>query len=161
MTDNKSILKCTVTKSSQVFKKIVLYVSYAIAGLAAATIAIYGAVRIYDVVAPVIITVITAITTFLFGIPWYWYVGIAGISAIPVYSLLWCIARELTKEDWESDAATNFAVLALLALLAALAAPAAAVLAAALLAIEPPLIWYYIFRFPGALWHHYRRREGS
>lgn len=109
---DKSLLRCTLKKSADVTAKVVLYASYAIVGIAAAVLAIYGILAIADVLfVPVLAAIITAaywcgiVVGSLLGIvsaiPWYVYAGIVVVAAILVYSFLWCIARELTEEDWD------------------------------------------------------------
>jgi hypothetical protein len=107
---------------------------------------------------------------FLFGVPWYVYAGVLAVAAIPVYSFLWCVNRDLTEEDYKSDAAENFALTAFAALALAFAITAFALtafafaLALALTAFafaltlalaEPPSKWYYVGRFFGAVYYHY------
>jgi hypothetical protein len=95
---DKSLLRCTVKKSASVLEKLILYVSYVIVGLTIAFFAFYGLVGVWAVLypAPVVIYAI------LLSIPWYYYAGAAALGAIPVYSLLWCVTRELTEEDWKA-----------------------------------------------------------
>ncbi len=102
-------------------------------------------------------------------------------------SFLWCVARDLTEEDWRSKSANDSAIAALapalaLAALAALAialalaalaldalalaalaldALALAIALAIVFAVDPVseiTVWYYIFRFPGAVWNHYTKK---
>jgi hypothetical protein len=121
--DDKSLLRCTWKKSADVLKKVVLYGSYVIVALTGITLAIliinttvdliYKTVfYILSTIGPclvIISSMLTPVGIFLLIIPWYGYVGIVAVMAIPVYSLLWCITRELQDEDWKSDAATTFA----------------------------------------------------
>lgn len=88
----------------------------------------------------------------------------------------------LTEEDWKSDAANSFAItliaLALILTLTPLALiaptltrlvviPLLTLVAFSLFLLTFPTTdpveritcWYYIFRFPGAVWHHYRNRK--
>ena len=162
---NNSLLHCTLKKSGQVLKKVVLYASYAIVALAVVAVICYGAIAVYHAIVPWA----ASIWQFLIAVPWYMYAIIVVIAAIPVYSVLWCIARDLTEVDWKSNAANVFAFAAFafaVAFAFALALPAFALalpaaLFAALFVLDPVdhiTIWYYIFRFPGAAWHHYRRK---
>jgi len=172
-----SLLRCTVKKSQQVFAKIVLLVSYAIVALAFLGC---GYLLFTGVLIPIISPVVTAILS----IPWYYYVTGIAILAIPVYSFLWCIVRELTEEDWDSGEAKALVVALIIAALAAFI-----VLAIILYILAPYSIPYSIMtpgnffgmvlfltisflmfvfgiyvvcdgkilRFPGAVWHYYRR----
>ena len=121
--DDKSLLGCTWKKSADVLKKVVIYGLYVIAALTGITLAIliikttvdliYKTVfYILSTIGPclvIISSMLTPVGIFLLIIPWYGYVGIVAVMVIPVYSLLWCITRELQDEDWKSDAATTFA----------------------------------------------------
>jgi len=124
--DDKSLLRCTWKKSADVLKKVVIYGSYVIVALTGITLAIliinttvdliYKTVfYILSTIGPcmvIISSMLTPVGIFLLIIPWYGYVGIVAVMVIPVYSLLWCITRELQDEDWKSDAATTFAAFA-------------------------------------------------
>ena len=113
--NDKSLLRCTIRKSADVVKKLVKYAAYTIAVVIAGILSIYGAMGIWavaEVAEDPIYKSIESITSFLSGIPWYYYAGAIVIAAIPVYSFLWCVARELTEEDWESKEAENFVALA-------------------------------------------------
>jgi len=45
-------------------------------------------------------------------IPWYGYV-LGGIPAVYIgYLFVWCVARELTEDDWESQCANGPAIFA-------------------------------------------------
>ncbi len=105
---DKSLLRCTIMKSVDVFAKLVLYASYVVCGATALGLAVYGAMALYSIaVEPIQAFLAYALGGITFAgllaamVPWYVYVGIAAVAAIPVYSLLWCIARELTEEDWD------------------------------------------------------------
>jgi hypothetical protein len=129
--NDRSLLKCTIKKSADVLKKVVLYGSYMIAAI---TIVYFGVTKIWEP----LINAISTIISFLFGIPeLFWalplvmkliILGIVSLGVIGVYSLVWCIARDLEKEDWESDSAKDIA----LAAFAAFASLAFAALALAL-----------------------------
>jgi len=136
--DDKSLLRCTIKKSADVLKKVVLYGSYVIAAITAIAIVYFGVTKIWEP----LINAISTIISFLFGIPeLFWalplvmkliILGIVSLGVIGVYSLVWCIARDLEKEDWESDSAKDIALAALaFALALALAALALAALALA------------------------------
>jgi len=118
MTENTdhNLLRCTVKKSLDVVQKLILWASYAIVGLAGLVVALYGAIALYGVlVTPtaslamqiyeLVASGFSAVISLLSLVPWYVYIGIAVIGAIPTYSFLWCVARELTEEDWKSDEA--------------------------------------------------------
>ena len=182
---DESLLRCTIKKSISVLTKVVRYVLYA----AVITIAIAGLGYVGYIGLPVIIGICSALVASLISllalIPWYVYVIVGIILAIPVYSFLWCIARDLTDEDWGSEAANNaavafaaafafalaFAAAFALALAVALAAAFAVALTAAFAvalafafaaAVDPvdkTTRWYYIFRFVGAVWHHYKQKK--
>jgi hypothetical protein len=89
----------------------------------------------------------------LSSIPWYCYVIVVALAAILIYSLLWCIARNLTDDDWQSGSAKDISeeiklVLTLLALaLALIFAPLAFALAFAL----APLAFVLAFALAFAL----------
>ena len=118
--NDKSLLRCTIKKSVDVAKKIGKYAAGTALGILAAVLVIYGAIGIWTIAADPAYKYLTAIVSFLFSIPWYYYAGVAAIAAIPVYSFLWCVARELTEEDWESNEAKTFARFTLVALALAL-----------------------------------------
>ena len=136
--NSSSLLSCTVKKSKQVLWKVLKYGTYLVAGVLAIVFTFYGAMAIYETVLPWATSVCQSLIT----IPWYVYAGIGVIAAIPIYSSVWCIARDLTEEDWKSEAATNSASALALAL-----------------AGDHTSIWYHIFRFFGAAYHHYRKRS--
>ena len=120
--DDKSLLRCTIKKSADVLKKVVLYGSYIIAAIAivyfGVAIVYFGVTKIWEP----LINAISTIISFLFGIPeLFWalplvmkliILGIVSLGVIGVYSLVWCIARDLEKEDWESDSAKDIALAA-------------------------------------------------
>jgi len=115
--NDRSLLKCTIKKSADVLNKVVLYGSYVIAAITAivigTAIVYFGITKLWESIVNVISAAITTIWAVLSAIPWYVYVGGVAVMAIPVYSLLWCIARDLEKEDWESDSAKDIAALTL------------------------------------------------
>jgi len=121
-----SLLRCTVKKSQQVFAKVILLVSYAIVVLALLGC---GYLLFTGVLIPSIVV-----------IPWYYYLAGIAILAIPVYSFLWCIARELTDEDWDSKEAKALAAAVFAAAVFAAAVFAAAVCAIAALAAAAVVI---------------------
>ena len=115
--ENKSLLRCTWNKSVDVFKKVLLCVSGFVVGVAALWIAHFIAstvvwkplVNLISDTISVIWLILTSLGNILLAIPWYVYVGAIALLAIPLYSLIWCIARELTDEDWKSDEAEAYA----------------------------------------------------
>ena len=121
---DKSVLKCTIKKSVDVFRKVARYGLYfIIAGIIGAiclAIAITISAGLYsfmDGVVKLFNITISNVLSLIGSIPWYVYVGVIAILAIPVYSLLWCIAREFTEEDWncwmsrESSSLFAFAII--------------------------------------------------
>jgi len=175
--EDKSLLKCTIKKSADVLKKVVLYGSYVITAITAIVIIYFGITMIWEPLVKIIsggITtiwlILTPIGIFLLMIPWYVYVGGVAVLAIPVYSLLWCIARELTDEDWKSDSAKNITVLALALAFAVITLAIAITLAAIVLTLALAFAVITLaaivlalasnsklFSFPGA-YLHYRKR---
>ena len=116
---DKSVLKCTIKKSVDVFRKVARYGLYfIIAGIIGAiclAIAITISAGLYsfmDGVVKLFNITISNVLSLIGSIPWYVYVGVIAILAIPVYSLLWCIAREFTEEDWDCsrESSSLFAV---------------------------------------------------
>jgi len=166
-----SLLRCTLKKSEQVFAKVILLVSYAIVVL---SLLGCGYLLFTGVLIPIISPVVTAIIAGIWTIvaviliiPWYYYLAGIAILVIPVYSFLWCIARELTEEDWNSKEAKNVAVAAaFIVFAAAIVAVAAAVVGAAVAvfvvaaAVVDAALDSKLMRFPGA-YLHYRRRIKS
>ena len=153
--NDPSLLRCVVKKSAQVVKKCAIVVTVlaaiVVTVLAAITIVGYGVYLLL----PVFITIAGMIVSAIISIPWYYYVGAVAIAVIPVYSFLWCIARDLTDEDWGSEAANNAAI----AFAVALAFAVAVAVAFAVDPVDKITIWYYIFRFVGAVWHHYKQKR--
>jgi len=159
-----SLLRCTLKKSQQVFAKVVLLVSYAIVVL---SLLGCGYLLVTGILIPGVAPIVAAIVVGVLMIPWYYYAGSVIILAIPVYSFLWCIARELTDEDWNSREAENIAAafaaaatIAVAALVAAAGVVAALVVAAgvvAALVVAAADTNNKLMRFPGA-YLHYRRR---
>ena len=158
-----SLLRCTVKKSQQVFAKIVLLVSYVIVALALLGC---GYLLFTGVLIPIISLVVAAILS----IPWYYYVAGIAILAIPVYSFLWCIARELTDEDWDSGEAKALVVALIIAALAAFIVAGFNIIIMSSLSpfywlLSSPMIVALVvlstdskwMQFPGACLHYWRR----
>jgi hypothetical protein len=118
------LLRCTVKKSIQVIKKLSLYV-VALAALAIIGYGIYLGLPTLTKIAGMVVDVLVSIVTVLVSIPWYFYAGAVAIAAIPVYSFVWCITRELMDEDWNSNTAETVAFAFAVAFAVAFAAFAA------------------------------------
>jgi membrane protein implicated in regulation of membrane protease activity len=135
---DKSLLRCTVKKSVHLTERLIVYASFAIVALIVGV----GAMTILPPMVGIALGLLAVCWSVLASIPWYCYVCATVIVSIPLYSFLWCVARDLEEEDWKSNSANDSA------------------LASLVLALDPVseiTIWYYVFRFPGAVWHHYRK----
>jgi len=115
---DKSLLKCTIKKSVDVFKKVVIYGLYsAVIIILITAIAAVGYLIWLGFNSSLATIIYSSIISLLISIPWYVYVGAVALLAIPVYSLIWCIAREFTEEDWncwmsrESSSLFAFAII--------------------------------------------------
>jgi hypothetical protein len=158
--DEQSLLRCTIKKSASVLSKVVLIASKIIVGFVVIAVILLGVAKIWELGFPIGAFVLSI----LLAIPWYVYVSILALMTIPMYSLLWCIARNLTEEDWKSEEASDVA-LALAIIITALAVTIAitiAALALALaiaiaLALALAIIDTKTFLFIGA-YLHYRKR---
>ena len=149
---DKSLLRCTVKKSVHLTERLIVYASFAIVALTIVAIVGVGAMTILPPMVGIALGLLSVCWSVLASIPWYCYVAAAAVGVIPSYSFLWCVARDLEEEDWKSNSAYNFALALALALPLALTA----------LALDPVseiAIWYYVFRFPGAVRHHYRKAK--
>ena len=101
---DKSLLKCTIKKSVDVFKKVVIYGLYsAVIIILITAIAAVGYLIWLGFNSSLATIIYSSIISLLISIPWYVYVGVIAILAIPVYSLLWCIARVHKMYDWYCD----------------------------------------------------------
>lgn len=133
-----NLLRCTLKKSLHTTERLVLAAAYVIDVVALLACGFL----LGEVILPAIVACIAFVIALIFSIPWYFYV----IAAIPVaivgYSFLWCVARELTEEDWKSDMA------------------AAVAIATAVDPVDKITVWYYVFRFYGAAYHHCRGTRG-
>lgn len=111
MPDEQSLLRCAVKKTAAVVTKHVKYALYGIAVFVGACITLWVLNVIYPaivVAGAFIASLVSAIISVFAMIPWYVY-GIAGVvGAYFGYGLAWCIARELTEEDWTSKTAIKF-----------------------------------------------------
>lgn len=178
MTDieDKSLIRCTVKKSASVLWKWIFGISCVIVTITTVVLSYVGACGIANALTDPTTALVTAIVQFITGIPWYWYAEAGAVLAIPVYSFLWCVSRELTEDDWKSESANNFAVafaavalavsvafaaVALAFVSVAFAAVAFAAVAVAfadadaVVPVTKITVWYYVFRFTGAAWNHY------
>jgi len=166
---NQNLFTCTVKKSWNVTQKWVLYASYAVVGMTAAILACVGAWVLFGALYPALLAIwdcsgliVFTIWFILSSIPWYCYVIVVALAAILIYSLLWCIARNLTEDDWQSGSAKDISeeitlVLTLLTLLAFALAPLAFALAFALAFVLFASKDSKAFLFIGA-YLHYRKR---
>jgi hypothetical protein len=105
-----SLLKCTYKKTKHVTEKVVKYFAYAVIwgiiglGVIAGLYLLYLAVmRLSSLWSILYGTFFGAIGLF-YLIPWWIYVIIAAIVAIPAYSFAWCLNRDLTDVDKKVDA---------------------------------------------------------
>jgi hypothetical protein len=115
--EDKSLLRCTIKKSVDVFKKVVLCGLYsAVTIILITAIAAVGYLIWLGFNSSLATIIYSSIISLLVSIPWYVYVGVIALLAIPVYSLVWCIARELTKEDWESGEAATVSIISVIAI---------------------------------------------
>lgn len=187
---DKSLVRCWMKKTASVSEKFIKYGSYLVVGLAASVIAFYGLIGVYEVIAPVVRAIIDGIwqvinqvIALFLGLAWYYQIVAVGvvvvIPAIVTYSFLWCIARELTEDDWENE---NLSIVIwLVALIISLGTglilsvvnpenmtmKTASLLlcvigvgtffAPMLPVIDKPA--QAVLEFPGAAWHHYRKKE--
>jgi hypothetical protein len=141
--NDPNILRCAVKKTLSLWGKHILYASYLIDGIAAAILAYFGIVGVWQALSPIAERLWEALTKALFAVPWYVYGIVVILGAYFGYSLLWCMARNLADEDWQSEKAKKISenialALALafaLALALAFALAAFAALAALALAL--------------------------
>jgi len=179
-----NIFRCAFKKGNAVIAKHLLLACYLIDAIAGIGIAYLGitklllpnALIVFGYTESYLGSYLGYVIGILLSIAWYWYVIAAIVIAYYGYGLLWCIARDLTKEDWKSNSANNFAiVLAILALTLSLTvvSPLSFILTILIFCIivivlleatdpveeENITVWYYVFRFFGAAWHHYMKRN--
>jgi hypothetical protein len=106
-----NIFRCAAKKTLSIIPKHIFYASCIVDAIAAIAI-LYIAATL--VLIPIGVTIVAAFAALLASIAWYWYALAVIPSVYYGYGLVWCIARELTDEDWKSDTAENVsAVLAL------------------------------------------------
>jgi hypothetical protein len=183
---DKSLLKCILKKSVHTTKKLGVFGLKAGIIVGGVALLIWGGITIIphvlNFLLPVVSGIFSALSSLLALVP-VWVYGLIAIPAVILgYSFLWCVKRDLREEDWKSKAANDFAfaltltvfILALVVFLAPTPIPtpiiAFASIAVAIIlvfffffllifALEPVEVVtpiYYIFRFPGAWWHHRR-----
>jgi hypothetical protein len=93
--NDPNIWVCAWKKTGSVLSKHILYAAYIIVGLTILAAIYFG---ITWIVIPVVVAAVTAI-------PWPVYL-VVGVPVIYYgYGVLWCIARDLTDGDWQSDPA--------------------------------------------------------
>ncbi len=114
----KSLMKCWLKKTVSVSAKVVLFLAYIIDGIAAGVVALYGAFGLATILADplnsgyrILSSGFQVVVAAICSIPWYVYAGILTVAAIPVYSFIWCIVKELTEEDWNSIESKHIATL--------------------------------------------------
>lgn len=130
MTDDKSLLRCTIVKSLHTTERLVVYVAWMVVSSAiVGCIGCIGYLGIPKLVGSIGI-VHSVVATILSSIP-IWVYGAASIPIVIVLcSFLWCVARNLTVCDWDSDEADSSAAIAAIATAIATAIAAAAAAAA-------------------------------
>ena len=138
--NEKDLLRCIVKKTASLLGTHILWASYVIVGILATVLVYFGIIAIWQAVGERAYEVIVGT---MFSVPWWAYVIIGIFGSYLGYSALWCIARNLTAEDWESKEAKriseNIAI---------------AFFALALFALAPQS---KAFLFIGA-YQHYRKR---
>jgi hypothetical protein len=96
--EDKSLLICTLKKSADVLKKVVMYGSYVIVAIAIISAIAYLVWLGFN--SPLIIVIYSSIISLLISIPWWAYSIVMAIVAIVGYSFLWCANRVFISEDW-------------------------------------------------------------
>jgi len=128
MTDEKSLLRCTVVKSLHTAGHLLVYVAYCIVGLAIAGCVGYIGYLGIPKLSDAIWVVYSVCVTLIFSMPPIVYVIVGIPTVIVAYSFVWCVARELTISDWasrEADDAVAFAAFAAVAVAVAFVAVSA------------------------------------
>jgi len=109
MTQSPNLLQCVLKKSASVFKKL-----FKILGIITISVMFIAAVYYYGMWAYPIFTqfvhlqllpIGNEIITILQLVPWWIYVIVGIVGFVFAYSIIWCILREVTIEDWESELA--------------------------------------------------------
>ena len=106
-----SLLRCTLKKSWAVSKKIGLWLGGIAVGLITCYCVYLGVTS--SAAANFTGWCISAAGTIagvMLLVPWELWAIVIGVVSILVYSLVWCMARNLTDEDWESEIAKNVEV---------------------------------------------------
>jgi hypothetical protein len=149
-----------------------VYIAYLIVGYTIGAIAYLG---VTDILFPVVAYGVMVAVALLVSIPWYYYAGAVALLVVPAYSFLWCVARDLTEEDWKSNSANNFAVFVVATFIAFVVSAfvfvvpvflafvvsafvfvvATFIAIAAIESVDKITVVYYVFRFFGAAWNHY------
>jgi hypothetical protein len=154
-----NIFRCAFKKGNAVIAKHLLWICILIDVLAGCGVAYLGFTNLLLPNALIAFGYTESYLGYVYGIllsiAWYWYAVTGMVVVYYGYGLVWCIARDLTEEDWKSDSATNFAFAFAFAALA---------FAFVLAAIDPGenitvWYWYYVIRFFGAAWNHYKKRN--
>ena len=149
-----SLIRCTIKKSISVFTKVVLYTSYVICSVGILGMGYMASIATY----PMLVNALVSVYQILASIPWYIYCVALALLAIPVYSLLWCMKRDIEQCDWESFAATDTVAVAAFAFAVAAFAFTVAVVFAGENNQGPT---YYVVRFIGAYYNYYKRTRGG
>ena len=186
MTEDKSLLKCTIRKSISVAERLVVYAAYLIVGVTIGTVAWVGIPYLWNTIITIwnelgIPAFVMSVYSMLVSISPLVYAAISIPIGIIGYSLLWCINRELTTDDYTSDSAFVVAIVFAIAAVAVAAIAAVAVaafvfaaFAAIVVAIVVEIVFaaadnpegaapvgflWYAFRFFGAWYHHWRNNK--
>jgi hypothetical protein len=96
--EDKSLLICTLKKSADVLKKVVMYGSYVIVAIAIISAIAYLVWLGFN--SPLIIVIYSSIISLLISIPWWAYSIVMAIVAIVGYSFLWCANRFQLCRYW-------------------------------------------------------------
>ena len=162
-----SLIRCTIKKSISIFTKVVLYTSYVICSVSILGMGYMASIATY----PMLVNAWVSVYQILASIPWYIYCVALALLAIPVYSLLWCMKRDIEQCDWESVAATNTVTVVAVAFAAFAVVFAAVAFAFAAFAVAAFAVvfagennhgpTYYVVRFIGAYYNYYKRTRGG
>jgi len=170
MTNEQSLLHCTVRKATSLTKKLIIIgiilLGSCLGGLiitSSTAFAVYA--HIY--------TWMTSSINIIFGIlacvPWYLYVIVGVPAGILLYSYLWCVARTLNESDWESDTAnsSNLAFAIIFGIISSISVAFVFVynndvaFFTSIVSLIGLFIVFFsnIFDFPGAWLHHCRNNK--
>jgi hypothetical protein len=119
MENERSLLKCTLKKSWNVFVKWIIGSIIILAAISAIFLAyvfvLHCGVWIYEnIILNPVGTMCNAIVWIINIIPWPVWAVLGIIGAIIGYSYSWCIAQELTEEDWQSSESRSIADISLI-----------------------------------------------